>query len=182
MINVGMIGAGYIAEAAHCPALAELRKRSGNSCLKAICNRTASKAIHLKEKFGFEKVYTDYREMLEKEDLDCVYVLTAVDVIKEHALAVMSKGIPLLMEKPPGRNPQETRELIAAARKCRISNFVAFNRRFDPLLRKGKELFRQRNEISHIAVEFYRWNRTEADFYTTAIHGIDAIRFLAGDI
>jgi len=60
---------------------------------------------------------------------------------------------------------------------------VAFNRRYAPLT---QALLRQLDQhhlatkLQYIGYDFTRIGRTDADFSTTAIHGIDAVRCLAG--
>ena len=56
---------------------------------------------------------------------------------------------------------------------------VAFNRRYTPLVVELKRRLAGAT-IQHIDCQFYRVGRTGSDFTTTAIHGIDTVRFLAG--
>jgi myo-inositol 2-dehydrogenase / D-chiro-inositol 1-dehydrogenase len=90
---------------------------------------------------------------------------------------------PLLLEKPPGLTTAEVDQMIAAARASGTPNQVAFNRRYTPLVTALKQRLAQIEPpggLQHLQYEFYRLGRTDADFSTTAIHGIDAARFLAG--
>ncbi len=73
--------------------------------------------------------------------------------------------------------------MIAAARRNHTPNQVAFNRRYIPLLKVLKEYLSghfKPDEIQHIRYDFSRIDRRDADFSTTAIHGIDAARTLVG--
>jgi predicted dehydrogenase len=59
---------------------------------------------------------------------------------------------------------------------------VAFNRRFVPLVRELRERLAALggpSRIQHLHYEMTRVGRRDPDFSTTAIHGIDAVRFLA---
>ena len=56
---------------------------------------------------------------------------------------------------------------------------VAFNRRFAPVYVKLKELSRDK-KVQHITYDMYRINRRESFFETTAIHAVDAVKWLAG--
>ena len=49
---------------------------------------------------------------------------------------LLERGIPLMMEKPPGLNPAETRRMIDAAAAADAPNQVAFNRRYHPLVQR----------------------------------------------
>ena len=73
--------------------------------------------------------------------------------------------------------------MIAAAEKSGLPNQVAFNRRYAPLVRELKnrlEASSRPEDIQNLRYDFFRINRRDADFATTAIHGIDTVRFLAG--
>lgn len=73
--------------------------------------------------------------------------------------------------------------MIAAADSSGAPTQVAVNRRYAPLVRKLKRMLIEDlppEQIQHVQYDFVRINRTDADFSTTAIHGIDTVRFLAG--
>jgi len=58
---------------------------------------------------------------------------------------------------------------------------AAFNRRHSPLIRLLAELATASGEnIEHIRCDFFRHERFDDDFSATAIHGLDAVRYLAG--
>jgi predicted dehydrogenase len=104
------------------------------------------------------------------------------------AIRILEKGVPLLLEKPPGRTPDEVDAMAAAAERGGkpgrpVPHQVAFNRRFVPLVRALHRLLRAFGEpprIQHLHYEMTRSGRRDPDFSTTAVHGIDAVRFLAG--
>jgi predicted dehydrogenase len=57
---------------------------------------------------------------------------------------------------------------------------VAFNRRYAPLIRELRRRIEAAGPVQHLHYEMIRVERRDADFSTTAIHGLDAVRFLAG--
>jgi predicted dehydrogenase len=89
----------------------------------------------------------------------------------------------LILEKPPGKNREELESIIAAADQGNIPHQVAFNRRFMPvtelLCRTLRTDFKD-SDIQNISCDFFRVNRRNNDFSTTAIHGIDSVRYIAG--
>jgi myo-inositol 2-dehydrogenase/D-chiro-inositol 1-dehydrogenase len=119
--------------------------------------------------------------MLDTERPDAVSLVAPVERTCELACLIFEWGFPLLLEKPPGRTVAEVDRMIAAAGG--VAHQVAFNRRFAPLLR---ELKRELDahvapaERQHLHYEMTRVGRRDADFSTTAVHGIDAVRYLAG--
>ncbi len=112
-----------------------------------------------------------------------VILISPVHLTCDMAVRILELGYPLLMEKPPGTMKKETLRIIEAARKFKVPNRVAFNRRYTPLLTKLKhmvEVCPSTTGIQNIRYDLYRVNRKDPDFSTTAIHGIDAVRTLMG--
>jgi predicted dehydrogenase len=119
--------------------------------------------------------------MLDTERPDAVSLVAPIERTCELACLILEWGFPLLMEKPPGRTAAEVDRMIAAAGG--VAHQVAFNRRFAPVLR---ELKRELDahvgsaDVQRLHYEMTRVGRRDSDFSTTAIHGIDAVRYLAG--
>src|SRR5262249_38673574 len=93
--------------------------------------------------------------------------------------------LPLLVEKPPGRTGEEVDRLIAAAERGRpgrpVPHQVALNRRYVPLVAElRRRLLAGSARVQHVHYEMTRVDRRDPDFSITAIHGIDAVRYLAG--
>lgn len=178
-LRIAVVGAGGIAQRYHLPSLKRLLEEDRPIRLTALCDMDADRARDVGARFGFEKTYTDYRAMLDAESPDAVWVLVPIPVTREVAGFFLSQGVPTLLEKPPGQNSQETRELIEIAASQRTPHQVAFNRRHAPLLRRMKALLAEAGEVRALSSQFYRVRRTEADFaYGTGLHGLDALRFL----
>jgi predicted dehydrogenase len=151
--------------------------------LAACCDLDEGKASNFREKFGFGRCYTDFDLMLDSERPDAVCLIVPEPLTSELACRILRKGYPLLMEKPPGRTTDEIDRMIAAADATGAPTQVAFNRRYLPLLRELKRRLTGATgsgAIQHLRYDFTRIGRTDADFSLTAIHGIDAARFLAG--
>ncbi len=71
-IKLGIIGSGSIVKYRHAPEA----KMNPHVDLVAICSDKIENAQKVAEMFGIEKIYTDYNEMLAKEELDAVVVAT----------------------------------------------------------------------------------------------------------
>ena len=168
-----------MAKRVHCPSYVKYRDENPDTVLAACCDLNEESAETIRRDFGFEKAYTDYKKMLENEKPDAVCLIVPVRFTAEIAENVMNMGFNILMEKPPGINKAETEKLICAAKKSGVINMVAFNRRHTPLMIKLKELLKG-EEIHNINCDLFRVARKESHFYTTAIHCIDAIKYIAG--
>lgn len=182
-VKICMIGAGFFAGFMHGPVLRTLAQRDPELELAAICDLDAERAEKLAAVSGFQRSYTDFRKMLETERPDGVLQLTPVSATAAVGEAVLAAGYPVMIEKPPGRNRAEILRLIQASRANRTPAMVAFNRRYSPLLARGVEILKQEvpgEKLEHIRCDFFRSERFDPDFSTTAVHGIDAVRHLSG--
>ncbi|NLW49989.1 MAG: Gfo/Idh/MocA family oxidoreductase [Candidatus Brocadiaceae bacterium] len=177
------IGCGGIATGRHGPSYAAYAAARPDTELAACCDLIADRAERFRDKFGFARCYTDLDRMLETERPDAVCLVSPVPVTCELSCRVMSMGYPLMMEKPPGRTPEELEQMIAAAEAAGVAQQVAFNRRYAPLNREFRRILTEEippEAVQHIRYEMVRVQRKDTDFSTTAIHGIDATRFLIG--
>ena len=76
--------------------------------------------------------YTDYVQMLDSERLDAVTVAVPTTEHLAVGLAVIQRGIPLLIEKPIASTVEEGRQLVAAAAACGVLLMVGHIERFNP--------------------------------------------------
>lgn len=182
--RVCVVGCGSLSTKAHGPSLRRYADAHAGVVLAACCDLDAAKAETYRGRFGFERAYTDMEEMLRVERPAAVCLYAPVDRTCPLGCRILELGFPLLTEKPPGLDGAECRALIAAAERSGAPTQVAFNRRYTPLVRRLKELLAEHvapGDLHDIRYEFLRVNRRDADFSTTAIHGIDTVRFLAGE-
>lgn len=176
-VRIGLIGCGNIVNQYYLPALEKL-KEEGKAELVACCDMVQEKA-QVAAAIGFERVYTDAVCMLQEEKLDGVLVC----VLPEHMAQLVKKlvgfGIPMMLEKPPAMTAEDARELAALLKENHILHQVAFNRHFIPVSVALKEKLNG-EKVRNIQVQMCRIRRIVPNFYTTAIHSIDLLRFLAG--
>jgi myo-inositol 2-dehydrogenase / D-chiro-inositol 1-dehydrogenase len=181
-----MIGCGEHAVSSHGPALALYAASHPEVELAACCDVDASKAEQFRQRFRFARVYTDLEAMLASERPDAAALVVPVALTCEIGALVLARGIPLLLEKPPGETVREVDRLAAAARAGgragqSVPHQVAFNRRYVPLvaaLRARIDLLPAGAALQHVRYEMVRVNRRDPDFSTTAVHAIDAVRFI----
>ena len=187
-IKICTIGCGGIANSCHGPSYAKYARENPDAAFAACCDLDADKAAAFAKKFGFARSYRDFREMLRTEKPDAVCVTVHEDHTAAVGAEVLSGGYATFLEKPPGKNSAETRMLIEAAKKSGAINQVGYNRRFLPLLQALKTMItstaagapESANEPQFVRYDFYRVARYDEDFSDTAVHGIDAVRYIAG--
>lgn len=121
-MKLGFIGCGIISKA-HLEGLAELKKEKKSTFeLSAVCDirleRAEAFAVEVEKLLGIRPaVYTDYREMLEKDKPDAVSVLINHDLHHTVAEDCFAAGVHVQMQKPLSISPSFGRKMIADAQR-----------------------------------------------------------------
>jgi predicted dehydrogenase len=145
-LGVGIIGAGFMGKThtynyVNMPLFYdELPFRIK---LVGICNRTLSKAERLKNDFGYEFAVSDYRDLLEKKDIDIIDVCTPNNAHHEQITAALRAGKHVYAEKPLCVTDEEADDIVKQteeAEKRGIVHQVAFHNRFYPAIKRMKTL------------------------------------------
>ena len=182
-LRVGVIGAGGIAEGIHMPAL----KHMENVELAAVCDCVREKAQKLAEKFEVPKWYENYRDMLEMEYLDAVYVLTQPDQLFRITIDCLRSGKHVFMEKPMGLTVFQAESIREEALNNHRSVYVGYNRRYIPVVTETLKIVKERTAINHVAGYFYKdsspsfYDGCGSSFVCDVIHVIDLVRHIAND-
>jgi predicted dehydrogenase len=181
-VKLCQVGCGEHARVAHGPAQARSAAERPFLVLAGCCDLDASRAESFRREFGYARAYTDPVAMLDAERPDAVVVVVPVARTVAIGSLVLERGLPLLLEKPPGETTADVDRLIAAAEAGGrgVPHQVAFNRRFAPLVRELRHRLEQAGPLQHVHYEMTRVERRDPDFSTTAVHGLDAVRYLAG--
>ena len=181
-----LIGCGEHASSSHGPAQARYAAAHPETVLAACCDVEAGRAERHRQRFGFARAYTDADAMIEAEKPDAAALVVPDTLTAPLGVPLLERGLPLLIEKPPGRTVEEVDALAAAAGRGpsgrEVPHQVAFNRRFVPLVleaRRRLDALGPPAVVQHVHYEMTRVGRRDPDFSTTAIHGLDAVRFLA---
>jgi len=181
-VRLCQIGCGEHARVAHGPSQARCARERHDLTLAGCCDVDRERAEAFRREFGYARAFTDAEAMLEAERPDAVVLVVPVERTAGVGALVLERGIPILLEKPPGTTVAEVDRLIKAAERDGrpIPHQVAFNRRFAPLLRELRRRIETGPALQHLHYEMTRVDRRDPDFSTTAIHGLDAVRYLAG--
>ena len=183
-LRIAMIGAGGRALAAHYPALHDIRRAQ----LVAVSDLDESRLHKACDQYQIKGRYTDYRQMLEREKPDAVYAIMPPHHLYDIAATVIEHGCHLLIEKPPAVTTEQVRQLALLAKRHNVLTGVAFQRRFAPVIRRGKALCHKRGPIHTAHASFYKNWVGGAPYYKGAmdmltcdgIHAVDTLRYLCG--
>lgn len=109
-LRVGIVGAGNIARTVHLPSY-----RKAGAQVVAICDVQEQGARSFADDFGLTQVYTDYREMLEKEQLDVVSICVPNCFHHEIGVEALRAGCHVFCEKPPALTFEQAKEMQQTA-------------------------------------------------------------------
>ncbi|MEW6196497.1 MAG: Gfo/Idh/MocA family oxidoreductase [Bacteroidota bacterium] len=126
--KVGVVGLGGMAQLVHLPILSKFE----NVELKAVCEINRSRLKTVAEKFTSANQYVDYKEMLDKEELDAVIIATPTNTHLNLAIDCLQAKKDILIEKPISLNYSEAKEIVSAAKKNKKQVMVGMNLRFRP--------------------------------------------------
>jgi predicted dehydrogenase len=124
--KIAVIGAGWAARIAHLPAYAANRVTP-----VAIADLNRDVASEQAKKHGIANVYTDWREMLERERPDAVSVCVPNVHHREPVLGCLAAGAHVLCEKPLATSVAEAQEMFAAAKSAGKTLMAAQNWRWN---------------------------------------------------
>ena len=134
--RVGVIGAGAVAQGSHIPGYAAAK----NCKLVALCDPLPKSLDEVRKRgWIFERTYSDYRQMLQKEDLDAVSICTPNVYHSEMAIAALKKGCAVCLEKPIAISMPEGLAIQRAVKKYKGRLMVCFSHRFNELNIKTRQ-------------------------------------------
>jgi|YelNatPaOPRAMG01_1025707.scaffolds.fasta_scaffold26112_2 predicted dehydrogenase len=186
-VKIGVIGAGSHANNVHYPSLSMIKEAE----VKAVCDLNPNRLRITAEKYSIPSQYTDYKSMLEKEELDAVYLIMPPHQLYDIAVDCLKQGLNLFIEKPPGITRSQTESLAWYAEKHGCRTMVGFNRRFIPLMRRAREIVEERGFINQCVSTFYKNILSqEPPYYSGAvdvltsdvIHAVDTLRWMGGEV
>ncbi|MBQ7837775.1 MAG: Gfo/Idh/MocA family oxidoreductase [Clostridia bacterium] len=132
MLKVGLVGVGGIS-GAHIPVWEEME----NLELIAICDIRTERM----EKYPQKRHYTDFDEMLEKEQFDIIDICLPTYLHADFAVKAMKKGINVITEKPISLKKEDVERVYSTAKKNNVKFMVAQVLRFWPEYVLLKEIY-----------------------------------------
>jgi predicted dehydrogenase len=117
----------------------------------ALCGRNEAAVREAAASLGWEGYETDYRRMLERDDIGLVDISSSSDTHHEFALAALEAGKHVLCEKPLANTLSEAREMMEAARRAGTVNMVCHNYRRVPAVQLARKFVNEGRigEIRH---------------------------------
>lgn len=133
--NIGIIGAGHIAE-----KMAFTLNRMEDAAAYAVASRSLEKAENFASVHGVEKAYGSYEELLDDPQVDLVYVATPHSLHLRHVKMCLEKGKPVLCEKAFMLNWAEAEETIRLSEERNVFLAEAIWTRYMPFRKTVREV------------------------------------------
>lgn len=185
--RIAVIGAGLIGQK-HIQHVAQ-----GAVLHSVVDPCAAGKALAAKYRVNW---FPDMADMLAADAPDGIIIATPTPCHVEHAMMAVKAAIPVLVEKPIADDIAAAQRLVAAASAQGVAVLVGHHRRYNPIIRKAKELIESGQLGQLVSVNAMCWFYKPDDYFTTVwrsrkgagpvltnlIHDIDLMRFLIGEI
>jgi predicted dehydrogenase len=188
-MRVAIIGCGFVGQK---------RARALAGCrLVACADAIQARAEAVARLVPGAQPLCQWRDVVGRQDVDIVIVSTTHDALAEIALAAISAGKHVLLEKPGARRASELDPLIEAAERAHVLVRVGFNHRYHPATRTARELVESGalGELMYVRGRYGHGGRTGYDkewranpalsgggeLIDQGVHLIDLARWFLGD-
>src|SRR5258706_1422715 len=142
-IGVGMLGYAFMGKA-HTNAFKTIPYMmyppAAIPRLVAIAGRNEEAVREAAQRYGYEKYYTDWHDLIKDPDVQLFDNGGPNDAHAEPCIAAAQAGKHILCEKPLARTAAECKPMLEAVQKAGVKHMVAFNYRFVPAIRQIRQL------------------------------------------
>ena len=143
-LNIAVLGCGFMGRA-HSNAWLQVNHffpHEHQPVLKAAYGRQEDldKLQDFQAKWGYELIETDWRKLIDRDDVDLIDVCVPNFMHKDCVLAAAEAGKMIVCEKPLAMNVAEAEEMVAAVESAGVVNMVSFNYRRVPAIALFKQL------------------------------------------
>ncbi|MCH8130798.1 MAG: Gfo/Idh/MocA family oxidoreductase [Acidobacteria bacterium] len=202
-IGIGIIGFGWMGQA-HARSYLSIPKYFPEAGiaprLVAVADTLPERIDLAVQNFGFESGMTDWRALVEHEEIYVIDITAPNTLHQELAEAAAAAGKHIFCEKPVGIVPQATASMELAARKAQVITGAGYNYRWVPLVQYIRRLIEEGRfgELTHYRGRFFsmygrdrlgllswRFLQEEAGFGVLSdimSHAIDMAQYLCGPI
>lgn len=140
--------------------------------------------------------FPSFAEMLATDRPDGVIIATPNQLHVRNGLEAVDAGIPAIVEKPLADDLAEGERLVAAAEKAGVPLLTGHHRRYNPMIRKAKEIVDSGRLGQVLALSGHFWLMKPDDYFEAGwrrekgagpvllnlIHDVDLFRYLCGEV
>lgn len=188
-VKLAVIGAGLIGRRHAEHAAAEPRAILSAVVDPTAAGRTVAAALGA-------PWFASFTEMLAADRPDGVIIATPNQLHVQGGLEAIEAGIPAIVEKPLADDLAEGERLVLAAEKAGVPLLIGHHRRYNPMIRKAKEIIDSGRLGQVLALSGHFWLMKPDDYFEAdwrrekgagpillnLIHDVDLFRYLCGEI
>jgi predicted dehydrogenase len=141
-VNIAMIGTGFMGKA-HSNGWMKVGKFFNipfEPVLKVVFGRDKNKTEEFAARWGYEDTSQDWHEVLARDDIDIVNVVTTTHTHKDIVIEAAKHGKAIFCEKPVALSFQEASEMADAVKNAKVLNYLNHNYRRVPAVAYAKQL------------------------------------------
>jgi predicted dehydrogenase len=164
--------------------------------LVGVCDVILANAKQAAADLGIQKAYSNHRQLIEENDLDCMVVVTPTYTHAEVTVDAANAGLHVFCEKPMAITLEECDKMLEAAERNNVKLMIGFVRRFQPNYREMKrrvdvgaigevrlvQSVRIRGRPPVGIGEWRRERRKVGGLHSAYIHEMDQMLWLGGDV
>lgn len=154
-VRAGLIGCGSVSQVGVLPQLAEPDARERID-LVAVCDVVEERAQGVARQYGIPDAYADAREMIDRDDIDLILVITPIAYHHPYALAALQAGKHVYVQKTMTETYAQARELVALAAERGLTLTAAPGQMLAPAMQAMKALI-DRDGLGAI---YWAWGST----------------------
>jgi len=181
-IRIGMIGAGVHTTNMLYPSLESL----DNIERVAVCDLKEERAQKAAKFYAFEKYYTDYRKMLERENLAGVIIGINAKVHPQVVIDSVERGVDVLVEKPAAIYVEDAIKIQEAAKKNKRIVMIDHQKRYSTAYSKAMNIVKSEEFGDIVMIEAKMHGRPYETLFNCLmewqIHNIDIVRAFGGEV
>lgn len=168
--------------------------------MKVVCGRNEAAVSDAARTLGWEEYSTDWRKVIERDDIDIVDICTPGEAHAEQAITAAEAGKVVFCEKPLGNTLDEAVEMLAAVERNKVIHMICHNYRRVPAVSLAKQMIEDGRigRIYHYRGTYLQdwivdpmfprvWRLEKSKTGSGALgdiasHSIDLARYLVGEI
>lgn len=165
-LRIGLVGCGFMGRThsnayLQAPRYFDLPRQP---VLQAVCARNPESVTAFAANWGYASVETDWRKLVDRDDIDLVDIATPNDTHADIAIAAAQAGKMVTCEKPLGRTPNESARMMTAVEAAGVASMVWYNYRRAPAVTLAKRLIDQGRigRVYHYRAQFLQdWTMSQ---------------------
>ncbi len=188
-VGFGVIGTGIVGGAWHAHVYHHLPQAE----LVAVCDLNEQRAGEIAERYDVSQVYTDYRDLLARDDIAAVSIATPDFAHREIAVAAAKAGKHILVEKPLATTVEDAEAILQAVEEAGVTLMVDFHNRVNPALVTAKQsvaagelgelqyIYARLSNTTFVPTQMLPWASQSSALWFLASHTLDMSCWLLDD-